>query len=159
MNQQSLWQPSDIMSAETGTEPDAPKKRGRIPQSAWPGILERYRAGQTLSAIAREFDCTPSAISYIVRKAEAVGSDMTVAEVKEETGSVPTEASRPVPPAEAKPPQPEAAPSEPPAASSVAVEPRTPETRVRLTRPAEPSRERIGPAKPAMPSAAPPAAE
>lgn len=73
MTQPSLWQPSDIMSAETGTEADAPKKRGRIPQSAWPRILERHRAGVTLSAIAREFDCTPSAISYIVRKAEAAG--------------------------------------------------------------------------------------
>jgi hypothetical protein len=27
----------------------------------------------TLSALAREFDCTPSAISYVVRKAEAAG--------------------------------------------------------------------------------------
>ena len=61
------------MNAETGTEPEAPKKRGRIPQSAWPQILERYRSGATLSAIAREFECTPSAISYIIRKAEAAG--------------------------------------------------------------------------------------
>ncbi|GAA4254916.1 hypothetical protein [Azospirillum formosense] len=59
------------MNAETGSEPEAPKKRGRIPQSAWPQILERYRSGATLSAIAREFECTPSAISYIIRKAEA----------------------------------------------------------------------------------------
>ncbi|WP_041785121.1 hypothetical protein [Rhodospirillum centenum] len=33
-----------------------------------------YRSGATLTAIAREFDCTPSAISYIVRKAEAAGA-------------------------------------------------------------------------------------
>ncbi|HEY0835127.1 MAG TPA: helix-turn-helix domain-containing protein, partial [Azospirillum sp.] len=59
------------MNAETGNEPESPKRRGRIPQSAWPQILERYRAGATLSAIAREFECTPSAISYIVRKADA----------------------------------------------------------------------------------------
>lgn len=62
------------MSADTGSEPDTPKKRGRIPQSAWPEILERYRTGTTLSAIAREFECTPSAISYILRKAEAAES-------------------------------------------------------------------------------------
>lgn len=62
------------MNAETGNEPESPKRRGRIPQSAWPQILERYRAGATLSAIAREFECTPSAISYIVRKAEASGA-------------------------------------------------------------------------------------
>jgi len=75
MTQSSLWQPSDIMSAEAGNEPEAPKRRGRIPQSALPHILERHRAGATLSAIAREFDCTPSAISYIVRKAEASGME------------------------------------------------------------------------------------
>ncbi|TWB40570.1 hypothetical protein [Nitrospirillum pindoramense] len=73
MTQEPLWQPSDIQSEEGAVKEadgDAPKRRGRIPQSAWPSILERYRAGATLSAIAREFDCTPSAISYIVRKAE-----------------------------------------------------------------------------------------
>ncbi|WP_042446664.1 hypothetical protein [Azospirillum sp. B510] len=59
------------MNAETGSEPESPKKRGRIPQSAWPQILDRYRSGATLSAIAREFECTPSAISYIIKKAEA----------------------------------------------------------------------------------------
>jgi hypothetical protein len=73
MTQPTLWQPSDIVSAEAGGEAETPKRRGRIPQSAWPHILERHRAGATLSAIAREFDCTPSAISYIVRKAEAAG--------------------------------------------------------------------------------------
>ncbi|MEA1676044.1 hypothetical protein [Nitrospirillum sp. BR 11163] len=73
MTQEPLWQPSDIQNqdgVEKEADGDAPKRRGRIPQSAWPSILERYRAGATLSAIAREFDCTPSAISYIVRKAE-----------------------------------------------------------------------------------------
>ncbi|CAK0772768.1 Helix-turn-helix domain-containing protein [Azospirillaceae bacterium] len=65
------WQPSNIMHSDSAAESDMPKKRGRIPQSAWPRILERHKAGVTLSALAREFDCTPSAISYIVRKAEA----------------------------------------------------------------------------------------
>lgn len=71
MTQERLWQPSDILPHDQ--DGDTPKRRGRIPQSAWPVILERYRNGATLSAIAREFDCTPSAISYIVRKAEAAG--------------------------------------------------------------------------------------
>lgn len=61
------------MTADTGHDAEATKKRGRIPQSAWPHIVDRYRSGATLSAIAREFDCTPSAISYIIRKAEAAG--------------------------------------------------------------------------------------
>ncbi len=76
------------MNAETGTEPEAPKKRGRIPQSAWPQILERYRSGATLSAIAREFECTPSAISYIIRKAEAAGGTE-----KDDAGPAPAEAT------------------------------------------------------------------
>ena len=75
MTNTTSWQPSDIMNADSGNDADSsesPKRqRGRIPQSAWSRILQRYRAGATLSAIAREFDCTPSAISYIVRKAEA----------------------------------------------------------------------------------------
>lgn len=75
------------MNAETGTEPEAPKKRGRIPQAAWPQILERYRSGATLSAIAREFECTPSAISYIIRKAEAAD-----APGEDDAGTVPAEA-------------------------------------------------------------------
>jgi transposase-like protein len=91
MTQSSLWQPSDIMSAEAGTEPEAPKRRGRIPQSAWPHILERHRAGATLSAIAREFDCTPSAISYIVRKAEASGIEPAAAPAAESANEPATE--------------------------------------------------------------------
>lgn len=63
------------MTAETGNDAESSKKRGRIPQSAWPSIVERYRTGATLSAIAREYECTPSAISYIIRKAEAAGMD------------------------------------------------------------------------------------
>ncbi len=80
MTHEPLWQPSDILNAETEGDAESPKRRGRIPQSAWPRILERYKAGATLSAIAREFDCTPSAISYIVRKAEAAGMTATEGE-------------------------------------------------------------------------------
>lgn len=60
------------MTPDSSDETEAPKRRGRIPQSAWPGILARYQTGETLSAIAREFDCTPSAISYILKKAESM---------------------------------------------------------------------------------------
>lgn len=87
MTQSSLWQPSDIMAADGNTENEPPKRRGRIPQSAWPQILERYRSGATLSAIAREFDCTPSAISYIVRKAEAAGVEPVATTAIDETSS------------------------------------------------------------------------
>lgn len=97
MTQNTLWQPSDISNPEAGAqggEQDTPKRRGRIPQSAWPQILERYRAGATLSAIAREFDCTPSAISYIVRKAEA-GSAGADAPTETDAAAAPAEPAAP----------------------------------------------------------------
>jgi len=53
-------------------------RRGRrIPQTAWPGILQQYQLGATLTKIAEDFDCTPSAISYIVKKAETIYGDLT----------------------------------------------------------------------------------
>lgn len=88
------------MNAETEGDAESPKRRGRIPQSAWPRILERYKAGATLSAIAREFDCTPSAISYIVRKAEAAG---VTADSGEETPAVMPVVPEPPPAAAADP--------------------------------------------------------
>ncbi|WP_114859109.1 helix-turn-helix domain-containing protein [Azospirillum brasilense] len=103
------------MNAETGSEPEAPKKRGRIPQSAWPQILERYRSGATLSAIAREFECTPSAISYIIRKAEAAGEAAGEKDVPAEEGTA-SDAAAEAPAGDAmaeEPPAPVAAPEAP----------------------------------------------
>ena len=68
---------------------DLPKRRGRIPHADWPLIVDRYKGGETLSAIAREYDCTPSAISYILRKAELASADPEV-----EHGA-PNESARP----------------------------------------------------------------
>ena len=70
------------------------KRRGRrIPQTAWPGILQKYQRGATLTAIAKEFDCTPSAISYIVNKAEEIYGDLTTSDhlpvpTRRTTGSI-----------------------------------------------------------------------
>jgi len=44
------------------------RKRGKIPQTDWPLIMARYEAGETLSSIARTYDCSPPAISYIVSR-------------------------------------------------------------------------------------------
>ncbi len=111
MAQNSIWDPSDITNTGSN-EGESPKRRGRIPQSAWPQILERHRAGATLTAIAREFDCTPSAISYIVRKAEAAG-------VQAETQPAPAGEPAPAPQA-----QPEAAaPADTPAPAAAAPAP------------------------------------
>jgi|GEM_PF-1084221 len=46
-------------------------KRGKIPQSDWPLIMGRYEAGETLASIARTYDCSPPAISYIVSRSRA----------------------------------------------------------------------------------------
>ena len=46
-------------------------KRGKIPQQDWPSIISRYEAGETLSSIARTYDCSPPAISYIVSRTRA----------------------------------------------------------------------------------------
>src|SRR3954465_9465833 len=47
------------------------KKGGEIPQSDWPLIMARYEAGETLASIARTYDCSPPAISYVVSKSRA----------------------------------------------------------------------------------------
>lgn len=46
-------------------------KRGKIPQQDWPSIITRYEAGETLASIARTYDCSPPAISYIVSRTRA----------------------------------------------------------------------------------------
>jgi hypothetical protein len=46
-------------------------KRGKIPQTDWPLIMARYEAGETLSSIARTYDCSPPAISYVVSRSRA----------------------------------------------------------------------------------------
>src|SRR6516162_2511472 len=46
-------------------------KRGKIPPQDWPSIIKRYEAGETLASIARTYDCSPPAISYIVSRSRA----------------------------------------------------------------------------------------
>lgn len=54
-------------------------KRGKIPQHDWPSIISRYESGETLASIARTYDCSPPAISYIVSRtrARSVASEPT----------------------------------------------------------------------------------
>src|SRR6266851_9765130 len=63
-------------------------KRGKIPQSDWPLIMARYEAGETLSSIARTYDCSPPAISYVISRSRARHLDG-------ETAPPPTPASEP----------------------------------------------------------------
>src|SRR5690349_4138443 len=50
-------------------------KRGKIPQQDWPSIIKRYEAGETLASIARTYDCSPPAISYVLSRSR--GRDAT----------------------------------------------------------------------------------
>jgi hypothetical protein len=59
-------------------------KRGKIPQSDWPLIMSRYEAGETLSSIARTYDCSPPAISYVVSRSRARGPVASPAAVSAE---------------------------------------------------------------------------
>lgn len=54
-------------------------KRGKIPQQDWPAIMARYEAGETLASIARTYDCSPPAISYIVSRSRARSTPMALA--------------------------------------------------------------------------------
>lgn len=110
------------MTAETGNDAESSKKRGRIPQSAWPSIVERYRTGATLSAIAREYECTPSAISYIIRKAEAAGVEYDAEAEASAEDANPAEAPAPAP-ALAVPPPPAAPPAPAPVQQTLRLNP------------------------------------
>ena len=55
-------------------------KRGKIPQSDWPQIMARYEAGETLASIAKTYDCSPPAISYIVSRSRAQRANGSAAE-------------------------------------------------------------------------------
>jgi hypothetical protein len=57
--------------AHEGPVMEKSSKRGKIPQQDWPSIIQRYEAGETLASIARTYDCSPPAISYIVSRTRA----------------------------------------------------------------------------------------
>jgi len=63
-------------------------KRGKIPQQDWPSIIKRYEAGETLASIARTYDCSPPAISYILSRSRACDA---AAETAEQSGIVSSE--------------------------------------------------------------------
>ncbi len=63
-------------------------KRGKIPQQDWPSIITRYESGETLASIARTYDCSPPAISYIVSRSRARSA---AAEMAGQSAPSPTE--------------------------------------------------------------------
>jgi hypothetical protein len=102
-------------------------KRGKIPQQDWPSIIARYEAGETLSSIARTYDCSPPAISYIVSRSRARNAESETvtpaASVAAETHLV---KGRPTQPPQPEPARSEASPllgspDSPPASRAAAV--------------------------------------
>src|SRR5437016_3902533 len=103
-------------------------KRGKIPQSDWPLIMARYEAGETLASIARTYDCSPPAISYVVSRSRArppgteiPGRAPSTAEaqlIKAPSGepAAPTNGQTAAGPASPGQSRPEAAPAQPQAA-------------------------------------------
>src|SRR5215468_4419199 len=97
-------------------------KRGKIPQQDWPSIMARYEAGETLANIARTYDCSPPAISYIVSRSRSRGSAPT------QSAPIPPEPqlvkSHPIEPSARKPQREEAITNEPLASHSASEPPR-----------------------------------
>jgi hypothetical protein len=60
-----------IRAVAKGRDMERSSKRGKIPQQDWPSIIKRYEAGETLASIARTYDCSPPAISYILGRSRA----------------------------------------------------------------------------------------
>lgn len=46
----------------------ATREKGKIPHSEWPKILARYKSGETIARIGRDYGCTAPAIRYIVKR-------------------------------------------------------------------------------------------
>lgn len=79
-------------------------KRGKIPQQDWPSIIARYEAGETLASIARTYDCSPPAISYILSRSRAratMAAALTAAPSPEQQSAAPPPLQDGAPSAEA----------------------------------------------------------
>jgi len=77
----------------------AVREKGKIARSEWPKIVARYRAGDTIAQIGRDYGCTGPAIRYIVKRADAFEKPGTE---KKETS--PTGQSQPLAPPVTPPP-------------------------------------------------------
>jgi hypothetical protein len=76
------------------------REKGKIAHSEWPGIGERYAAGETFASIARSFGCTAPAIRYIVGK-HARATDIAAADAV----AIPLEGRSTAPVRDAAPPR------------------------------------------------------
>jgi hypothetical protein len=71
--------------------------RGKIPREEWPKIAARFHGGETLTEIARSYDCTAPAIRYIVGRTPvrgAKGKSMAVEKPEKVSVFVPSGGAR-----------------------------------------------------------------
>jgi hypothetical protein len=50
------------------------REKGKIAHSEWSKIVARYRAGESIAQIGRDYGCTAPAIRYIIKRAGAFGA-------------------------------------------------------------------------------------
>ena len=55
--------------------------RGKIRHEEWPNIVARYKAGETLTEIARSYHCTAPAIRYIVNRSSVRAAIINTASI------------------------------------------------------------------------------
>jgi hypothetical protein len=63
--------------------------RGKIRREEWPKIAERFRNGETLSEIARSYQCTAPAIRYILSRVSARSEEGNLEDNKSEGVAAP----------------------------------------------------------------------
>jgi transposase-like protein len=67
----------------------------KIPQREWTAIAARYAQGESISAIARTYSCTPPAIHYILKNNRGRAAHSSDQRVQETRGPLPTSSEIP----------------------------------------------------------------
>ena len=80
----------------------------KIPQGAWSAIAARYESGESMSAIARSYDCTPPAIHYILKRNRQWPPDVVRSSVQRQQAPA---AAAPIGASDSCPPSPPARPA------------------------------------------------
>ncbi len=76
----------DTQDARVTDLSDSDKARGRIPKHAWGYVRGQYElANRTYEEIGKEFNCTPSAVFYVVKQASIRAIEPTLELPKDDT--------------------------------------------------------------------------
>jgi hypothetical protein len=86
--------PRDILNEDGGQRIHGPaqgEKMSKIPQGEWSAIAARHAQGESLSAIARSYGCTPPAIHYVLKR----NGQQTGEKIEQLTEAAPPSSSEP----------------------------------------------------------------